>query len=143
MNKRKITIAIVFIALVAATAAVGAESYDPGSENDPVVTKSYVDSQIAAIKSSGGSSDTFEAVFVEAGKKLIGGAGAEMILRSGGALAIDNGTDGLSDVTGAKDLMGGFAVTKNHLLLIPRDDGRGISAATDIWVMVKGSYTIK
>lgn len=143
MNKRKITLLIVLIALVATTIVVGAETYDPGSEDDPVVTKSYVDSQIAEIKSSETATSVFEPVFVESGKKLIGGAGTEIILRSGGALAIDNGQDGLSDVTGAKDLAGGFAVTKNHLLLVPRDDGRGISAETDIWVMVKGTYNIE
>jgi hypothetical protein len=143
MNKRKITVMIIAIALIATTVVVGAQTVEPGSQDDPVVTKSYVDSQIAALKSSGTSSDTFAAVFVEAGKKLIGGTGTEMVLRSGGALAIDNGVNGLSDLTAAKDLMGGFAVSQNHLLLIPRDDGRGISAATDIWVMVNGSYTIK
>lgn len=145
MNKRKITVFIVALALIAATAAVGAETYEPGSADDPVVTKSYVDSQIALLKSSGGGlpAVAFEAVFVEKGKKLIGGAGTEIILRSGGALAIDNGVDGLSDLTGGKDLKGGFAVEKNHLLLVPRDDGRGISAETDIWILVKGSYTIK
>ncbi|MDD2216052.1 MAG: hypothetical protein PHR60_06515 [Eubacteriales bacterium] len=145
MNKRKAIISIVVIIVIATTVAAGAQTYDPGSKEDPVVTKSYVDAQIAALKSSGGSGSaaTFEAVFVEAGKKLIGGAGTELILRSGRASAIDNGADGLSDLTGAKDLIGGSDVGKNHLLLVPRDDGRGIRATTDLWVMVKGSYTIK
>lgn len=143
MNKRKITTLIVAIALIATTVAVGAQTYEPGSPEDPVVTKSYVDSQIAALKGSGASSETFIAVSVQAGKKLIGSTGTEMVLRSGSAIAIDNGVDGLSDLTGAKDLIGGSDVTKNHLLLIPRDDGRGINATTDIWVMVKGSYTIE
>jgi hypothetical protein len=142
MNKRRISVLIVVIALIVTTIAVGAETYEPGSKDDPVVTKSYVDSKIAEIKAQGTSSAVFEAVFVKAGQKLIGGGGTELILRSGTAVAIDNGVDGLSDVTGAKDLLGGNAVSRNHLLLIPRDDGRGISAKTDIWVMVKGSYTI-
>lgn len=144
MNKRKISIIVVALALIAATAVVGAETYEPGSANDPVVTKSYVDAQIAALKSSGtgASNVTFEAIFIEAGKKLLGGAGTEIILRTGEASAIDNGVNGISDLTGGKDLTVGCAIEKNHLLLVPRDDGRGISAVTDIWVMVKGSYTI-
>ncbi len=144
MNKANFTILVAVLALIVTTAAVGAAGYEPGSPEDPVVTKSYVDAQIAALKGSGGGSGpVFEPVFVEAGKNLIGGAGTELILRSGGALAVAKGQDGLSDVTEGKDLLGTFAVTKNHLLLIPRDDGRGISAATDIWVMVKGAYTIE
>jgi hypothetical protein len=66
-----------------------------------------------------------------------------LILRSGDAYAIDNGVDGLSDVTSAKDLKGGVTITANHLLLVPRADGRGIRAGSDLWVMVKGSYTIQ
>lgn len=144
MNKRKISVIIVVIALIAATVAVGAETYEPGSKEDPVVTKSYVDQQIAAaIRETGGSSAVFEPLFIEKGKKLIGGAGAEIILRTGEAQAIDNGVNGISDVTGARDLVSGTPISKNHLLLIPREDGRGIKADTDIWVIIKGSYTIE
>lgn len=147
MNRKNMIVIFVAIALIVTTAAVGAAGYEPGSSEDPVVTKSYVDAQIAALKNDmdsgkGGGGSVFTPVFVEAGKKLIGGEGTELILRSGGALAIAPGEDGLSDLTGGKDLKGTFAVTRNHLLLIPRDDGRGISAATDIWVMVKGTYKI-
>ncbi len=147
MNKVNVTVLIVALALIVTTVAVGAAGYEPGSSEDPVVTKSYVDAQIAALKSSGGTSGTaaavFQPVFVEAGKKLVGGEGTELILRSGGALAVASGQDGLSDVTAGRDLAGGLAVSRNHLLLIPRDDGRGISAATDIWVLVKGTYSIE
>ena len=144
IKKTNLTLLIVVLALIATTAAVGAAGYEPGSSDDPVVTKSYVDAQIAALKKGdGGTATVFEPVFVEAGKTLVGGGGTELILRSGGALAVAKGADGLSDVTEGKDLAGGFAVTRNHLLLVPRDDGRGISAATDIWVMVKGTYSIE
>lgn len=143
MNKTNFVVLIVALALIITTAVAGAAGYEPGSPEDPVVTKSYVDAQIDAIKGAEGSATVFVPVFVEAGKILIGGAGTELILRSGGALAVAEGEDGLSDVTEGKDLKATFAVTRNHLLLIPRDDGRGISAATDIWVMVKGTYTIR
>ncbi|NLT47887.1 MAG: hypothetical protein GXX92_05675 [Clostridiales bacterium] len=144
MNKANVTVLIVAIALIVTTVAVGAAGYEPGSPEDPVVTKSYVDAQIAALKGGGqASASVFQPVFVEKGKNLIGGEGTELILRSGGALAIAKGQDGLSDVTEGKDLAGTLAVTRNHLLLIPRADGRGIYAATDIWVMVKGTYTIE
>ncbi|PKM85074.1 MAG: hypothetical protein CVU86_04250 [Firmicutes bacterium HGW-Firmicutes-11] len=142
MKKNRISVLITILVLVLATAAVFAETYDPGSAEDPVVTKSYVDAQIAALK-TGGTASVFEPINVKAGQKLIGGAGTELILRSGDAYAIDNGVDGLSDVTSAKDLKGGVTITANHLLLVPRADGRGLEAGSDLWVMVKGSYTIQ
>lgn len=139
--KKKWILALVVVMVLAAGAAAFAA--DPGSAEDPVVTKSYVDAQIAAaLEELGGSGAVFTAVNVTAGSSLIGGGGTELVLRSGEATAIDNGIDGVSDLTGAKDLKGDAPITTNHLLLVPRDDGRGIKAVTDIWVMVKGTYTI-
>lgn len=143
MNKRKLyTILLLLAVLIAATAAVGADTYEPGSENDPVVTKSYVDAQIAALSNDGGGS-VFQPVSLDAGDKLIGGEGTELILRSGEAKAITNGANGVSDLTSGKDLTQGATISQNHLLLIPRADGRGISAVTGAWVLIKGSYTIQ
>lgn len=135
-----VTIISVFALTVAATAAADT----PGSESDPVVTKSYVDSQIEQLKNNGvSSSGTYKPVQLTAGQRMIGSEGTEIILRSGEATAIDNGANGVSDITGAADLMTGQKVTLNHLLLIPRSDGRGILVSTEAYVMVRGSYTIQ
>lgn len=127
------TMVVIFI-LVLVTgigyALAGTDS-PAGSQGDPVVTKSYVDSKSA-----------FSPISLTAGQKLIGGEGCEIILRSGEATAIDNGANGISDLTDGKDLITGNWVFLNHLLLVPRSDGRGIKATTDIWVMVKGEYSI-
>ena len=48
----------------------------------------------------------------------------------------------IADLTGGADLMTGASVELNHLLLVPRNDGRGITAVTDIWVMVRGEYNV-
>ena len=155
-KKTKIWVLTAVLVIAAATAFAFADTYDPGSAGDPVVTKSYVDAEIVALKAeitalkagiegsagSGGGA-VFTAINIKAGQKLIGGAGTEMILRSGEAYAIDNGKDGVSDVTAAADIAGGKAIAANHLLIVPRDDGRGIGATTDLWVMVKGAYSIK
>ncbi|MDD2484072.1 MAG: hypothetical protein PHQ50_03435 [Eubacteriales bacterium] len=143
MKRNKIILAVLILTIVTATVVVFADTASPGSSEDPVVTKSYVDAQIAAIKSSGSTADSFQVVFVEKGKKVIGEEGTELILRGGTAVAVDNGTNGLSDLTAATELMGGAAVAKNHLLVVPRNDGRGISAQSDIYVMIKGGHTIK
>ncbi len=113
------------------------ESALPGSEQDPLVTKSYVDEMIGQIGKT-----AFEVVEVPAGKTLIGKAGTEIILRSGSALAIDSQLGGLSDVTAGADLRARQNIPANHLLIIPRDDGRGISASQNIIVMVRGDYEV-
>ncbi|MDD4565321.1 MAG: hypothetical protein PHE79_07625 [Eubacteriales bacterium] len=139
----KRVIAMVIVITILGLTVVVAASDTPGSKEDPVVTKSYVDNQITELMSSGGSTETYKSIMLTAGQKLIGNEGTEVILRSGEATAIDNGANGVSDVTGAMDLMTGKSISQNHLLLIPRSDGRGIQANTEIWVMVRGTYTIQ
>ncbi|MDP4179975.1 MAG: hypothetical protein Q8942_02660 [Bacillota bacterium] len=87
----------------------------------------------------------FQPVELKAGQMLIAGASAELIVRSGQAKAIAGKFGGLSDITAAKgtDLGAGAAIADNHLLLVSRDDGRGIKAVTGCWLIVKGTYTIK
>ena len=108
----------------------------PGSEGDPLVTKAYVDSYVnSRLKMS--------VVELASGQTLIGYSGTEIILRGGQATVIDSELGGLCDVTQGVDLGGGSAVPANHLLLVPRDDGRGIKATSDAIVMVRGEFTIK
>lgn len=134
---------VIVFSIFAVTVAAAAAADNPGSEGDPVVTKSYVDSQIARLQGDGTASSTYAVVEVKAGQKLLGKGGTEMVLRSGEATAIDNGANGVSDMTAGKDLMTGQSVGQNHLLLVPKDDGRGIQATTDLFVMVRGAYSIQ
>jgi len=104
----------------------------PGSEQDPLVSRSYVDAKLK-----------MAVVEVPAGKQLIGFGGTEIIVRSGSATAIDSELGGLSDVTAGKDLRRGEQAPVNHLLIVPRDDGRGIQAVTPLFVMVRGNYKLQ
>ncbi len=112
-------------------AASGADT-TPGSEADPLVSKSYVDGKTVYVP-----------LQLQPGQSLIGDEGTEIILRSGEGTAIDNGANGVSDISGGRDLMSGMKVELNHLLLIPRGDGRGIKVSTEAWVLIRGSYTIR
>ncbi|MCX7749023.1 MAG: hypothetical protein N2645_19360 [Clostridia bacterium] len=87
----------------------------------------------------------FTPIEVKAGQKLLIGDSAEVILRSGKATAIAGKNGGLSDITAGSgaDIKGGAAIPANHLLLSSRDDGRGLTATTSIWVIIKGTYTIQ
>ena len=76
-------------------------------------------------------------------QKVIGAASTEIILRSGKATAIAGSSGGVSDLTEGVDLSTGADVSKNHLLVIPVDDGRGIDCTGVCYVMVKGDYTLQ
>ena len=132
MKRKSLIITMVIVLVFSAGFAFAAFADGPGSGTDPLVSKSYVDAKTS-----------YTPIQVTAGKQLIGKEGTEVILRSGEATAIDNGANGVSDITAGTDLMTGMQVGMNHLLLVPRDDGRGIYAVTDIWVMVRGDYIIK
>ena len=160
MKKKHLVILFVAAAILALalfTSGYG-EDAEPGSMGDPLVTKSYVDSilsgikdRLTALENKGtdanaavpASSATWDVIQVAQGKSVLGGEGTEIVLRSGTATALDNGKDGVSDLTAGADLKGGVNVEKNHLLLVPRQDGRGIYCATSCWVMVLGEYEIK
>ena len=85
----------------------------------------------------------FKVIQVAAGQKLICGESAEIIWRSGKASAIGSENGGLTDVTIGKNLATGDEVVSNHLIIIPRDDGRGMNVEVDSYLMIKGSYRIE
>ena len=120
-------------------------------DDDPLVSLSYLNQRLEAMekKISQGSapgaaqaSATLEVVNLKAGDRLIVAQGTEMIPRSGRVDTIAQDLGGLSDVTGGSDLKQGQRAPMNHLLIAPRSDGRGLSAATDAIVLVRGSYRV-
>lgn len=136
--------------------AVSSGAPEPGSDQDPLVSKSYVDTCIQKLQtenteikkllanqnSSGNSS--FEAISLEAGQVMYTGAGTEIVLRTGKASAVKGPQGGvLCDVTSAKDLANGIVLNTNHLLISSRDDGRGIKANSKCWLIIRGSYHLE
>lgn len=76
------------------------------------------------------------------GQKLLGNC--EIILRSGSAEAVCPGANGISDLTEGADLADKTVLSANHLLLVPRDDGRGlIVTSAEAYIMVRGTYRIE
>ncbi len=126
---------------------------EPGSEDDPLITLSYFNKEIDKLKSyidnklegfdSDGDSNKLEVVELEAGQSLIGEAGAEIILRGGKASVIAGELGGLSDITDGKDLFMDAMIPANHLLIIPRDDGRGAYVVENAIFLVRGAYEIR
>jgi TolA-binding protein len=88
----------------------------------------------------------FEVFRLKQGDILAGGASTQIILRTGTARAMASVSGGLVDLTSDTqgDLKALSNVPLNHLILIPRDDGRGIRITSEeAWVMVSGKYEIK
>ncbi len=84
-------------------------------------------------------------VNMKQGQKLLAKSPAEIILRSGKAIAITPFADqGVCDMTDGSELYNHEELPRYHYCLIPRgDDGRGIVAITDeIYIMVRGEFEI-
>ena len=163
---------IIYTAIIAVLAGLLLLSYfytpaiaQPGTASDPLVTQRYVDERIAELQGQiallqaqitalqqgqgqpggapavGGQVVPFTPLFVPGGSTLIAEAGVEFILRSGSANVIA-GPNGLVDVTAGRDVGNGQAVSRNHLMLVPATDGRGLSFVSDAWLMIKGGFTV-
>ena len=126
---------------------------EPGTPTDPIVTQSYVHRFVAdaiaglnvptaTAPAAPAESAVFTPIHVMAGHVLLGNEGTEIILRSGQAMANVPGTDGLTNLTIGADMAHGTSISANHLLVVPRRDGRGIWALSDAWMLVKGDFEI-
>ena len=130
-----------------------AAAADPGSSADPLVSKSYVDGRIDEVlaklgvtsgsTTQSGESTSYTPVSVSAGQSVLGGEGTEIILRSGQAVGLCPGQNGLTNVTNGQEIGQGQALGTNNLIIVPRADGRGVTATTDAWFLIRGSYTIQ
>jgi hypothetical protein len=114
------------------SSALSAGYAAPGSEDDPLISAAYLEERIG-----------LSIVELKPNQKILGEAGTELILRAGKANAIGSNLGGLSDVTAGMDIDTGSPVEKNHLLIIPRNDGRGLLAKSDVVLMVRGRYTLE
>jgi len=85
-----------------------------------------------------------EPIELTTGDTLLANGVVHIMLRAGTASCIaPDPTQGLSDYTEGKEIYNGESLTKNHMCLIPRGDGRGIIATSEsVWIMVEGEYSI-
>jgi len=141
----------------------------PGDTSDPIVVLSYLNDRLTSLvkdygledikdiknqigklsensPSTGtggtGTSPTLEIVEINAGEKIIGGAGTELILRGGKATVVGSELGGLTNITLGKDFVSGMDVIANNLLIVPRDDGRGVYTNSYAIFMVRGTYEV-
>jgi len=146
---KKLLVLILIIAIILSLPINAA----PGDNSDPIVVLSYLNQRLKEydktiaelnekIKNTSAGSNSLDVVTLEPGQKLIAEAGTEIILRGGKVTAIASELGGLSDVTLATDIINGAEVAANHLLIVPRSDGRGVYSANGAILIVRGVYKV-
>ena len=159
----RILVLLVLVGVLSMTVTLAAE---PGSDNDPLVTLSYlnetfmesimqkVDQKIADRNSqiaqqlgaqtgnTSGTAASFTVVTLSNGQTLTGDIGCEVMLRVGTAVCVSPSSPGLIDESSAAALNNGGALVQNHLYMMTIE-GRGVKAtAATTKLLVRGSYTI-
>lgn len=154
--KKKIILVIVAVILVCAFfgtgMVVGAATYEPGTQGDPVVTLSYLNARLleAGIASgtsadvSGASlSDTapsFRQLKLASGEQLILEDGSMVIVYSGNGSVI--GTTGLMNLSTSDIFPSGTSVVL-YSLYLGMGSSSGIKAAGNMTVYVLGNCSVK
>jgi len=157
---------------ILSTNAESVKAGNPGSIDDPIVTKGYVDQQVQQLvkaelakqtmsedklqkmlddfrkemAANKGGGTSLEVITLKVGQKLIVAEGAEIIVRAGKAVAYSADGSGLSDLTEGSEIANGKPVEKNHLILAPRE-GRGVTPdpkqKNGVTALVRGNYAIE
>ncbi len=168
VKKRSFSLALALILLLAGfflgRVVVADTGVVPGSEEDPLVTAGWVEARLSTFSRTLRSelagfpvetesqppsgeiitvpspAPVYEIVVLQQGTRLLGGHGTELILRGGRAGIIAAPGGGIADLTSGKDLGDGEAVPRDHLLLSPKDDGRGVLAETEVIFLIRGKY---
>lgn len=138
----------ILVGVLVLTVTIAVAAATPGSEEDPLISKSYLEGPfsdwvrelVSGQSASGGqTAPVFEVQSFSAGETVTFTAGTELILRMGKATVVATDKGGLADVTDGVDLANGTAFPPNHQLIVPVGDGRGFFAQEDLLVMVKGA----
>ncbi len=161
--RKAIIIGLAAVMGLGAAGAAGVYAGSAGSDQDPLVTLSYVEkriqevlttvtAQIAELKKQTGSQTgtagtaagtaVFQVIQAEKGSFVYFGGSTEFIVRSGKVTVIATTNGGLSDLTDGKDIAMGQTVPANHHMLVPRDDGRGLNILDTTFLLIKGPFTI-
>lgn len=128
--------AIAFSAVIFyAGMTVGAATSQPGSQSDPLVTKSYVDACLSE------ASAGYNKVVVNKGKTVMLSEGAQIILYSGSG-AVSGNTEGMINVSMGEVTGSGMNLGKYNVYLAA-DSQTGVTAQTSMTVFVSGGYEIK
>jgi len=106
---------------------VGAATGEPGSADDPLITRSYLEQQLA------GAGGGYECITLKKGETLFLEQGAQVVLYTGTA-AVEGS---LIDTTGGSLVSAGTKVQKYHSYLAPADES-GFTAEGTCVIFLSG-----
>jgi len=116
---------------IALTTNTSTYATQPGSPQDPLVSRSYLEQRLASLTltNSGGSGDgnnpvtgqelMFNPVHATVGQVVFGAEGTEIILRSGEAIVFSEAMHGLVNVTTGQEIFHGDPALTNNVLIVP------------------------
>lgn len=158
---------LVIVLLILAVLGLAGQLMASGTESDPLISKSYLDLRLKELKTevdqlrsqlSKGSSNhhsdnavdevipggeaAFKPLRLDPGAKIYFKEGTEFIMRVGEASVEDPSGNGLPNLTTGTNMTNGTALPRNNLCLSPREDGRGLSCHIEVWLLIKGGYTV-
>ena len=150
--KKKRIIAVLVIAVLTLAGGMAYAFSGYGTQDDPLITKSYLDSilteqimaqaqeKLDAAESS--RQGAFTVLTLTNGQTVTCEPGCEIMLRIGSAMAHGADSPVLVDTTSASSLEDGGALERNHLYMATIT-GNGITAASaTVKVLICGSYTV-
>ncbi len=156
MNKKRIFIIafVIVLALALGISVFAAVGY--GSEDDPLITKSYLtkillpkleedfrtelDEALEEIERDG--SGEFTVITLSSGQTVSCGVGCEVMLRIGSAEGWGPDAPVMVDTSTAESIFKGYELEVNHLYLVTID-GNGFKAGSNnTKLLIKGDYTI-
>ncbi len=152
---------LILLAVVFTVGSFAAADNQYSTENDPLVSLSYVQDLKKEIvrelyeKADAGAlgeylkSSSFTYLKLTKGQQLAATGSCEIVLRSGGCVAVIldpahvASGGGFSDLTEGAEVKNGEYVKKNHLLLASAGDGRLVTVTSNnAYFMVRGDYTV-
>lgn len=110
-----------------------ADYISPGSNEDPLITKSYLDERLKGHRSGGG----FKKIYLQKKQILELESGTEVIIYKGSGKV--RGKDGLLNVSKGLLFLDGDSIVKYNLFLAPSEKC-GIIASDSMTVFVSGNY---
>lgn len=161
--KKKVIVAVLAVVLLvgsfAAGTVFGAQNAEPGTQGDPLITLSYLESRLSELEksltgktsvskgSSGTASESassasqgFVRLRLEKGQSITLADGGELVVYSGNGTVL--GTTGMISLTGSELFdQGTSVVLYNHYMAL--GGASGVRATSAMIIYVKGEYTLK
>ena len=107
--------------------AHGAGAVEPGSKDDPIITRSYLETLYS-----------WQLTSLQDGQTLNLDMGVQFVIRSGTAVVSGGGAVGLIDLTAGKEIRDGETVPPYHLILSPSSDRRALRARSQVVLLTRG-----